>query len=38
MKKLEEELKNCSPESRAARELAASAAEAVAKSRKVTLN
>ncbi|KAI5405687.1 uncharacterized protein LOC127082314 isoform X2 [Lathyrus oleraceus] len=34
MKKLEEELKNCSPESRAARELAASAAEAVAKSRK----
>ncbi|XP_058749591.1 uncharacterized protein LOC131622570 isoform X1 [Vicia villosa] len=34
MKKLEEELKNCSPESRAARELAAEAAEAVAKSRK----
>ncbi|KAL5075568.1 hypothetical protein RYX36_014552 [Vicia faba] len=34
MKKLEEELKNCSPESRAARELAASAAEAVAKARK----
>ncbi|XP_058786824.1 uncharacterized protein LOC131661332 isoform X2 [Vicia villosa] len=34
LKKLEEELKNCSPESRAARELAAEAAEAVAKSRK----
>jgi transcription factor IIIB subunit 2 len=36
-RKLEEELKNCSPESLEARNLAASVAAAVTKSRKVTL-